>query len=167
MDCFKDRLAFERGELLWTVQNRNIVPNLGLDNALGLFVTPYTPVANWYIGLVDNAGFSSYQYTDSAAQINGSNGWDEWTSYSEANRQAYVGVATPSSFGFGQVSNSASQAVFTMSAGGALRGAFMVSSNVKGGTSGILTSEVNFDSGTTTVVNLNIIQVTYIMQGFS
>lgn len=167
MNCYRDRLAFERGELLWTVKNRNIVPDLGLDNALAIFATPYTPIADWYIGLVDNAGFSSYQYSDSAAQIGGSNGWAEWASYTEANRQLFVGVPVPSNSGFGQVDNSASQAIFTMSAGGSLRGAFMVSSNVKGGTSGILTSEVNFDSGTTAVIIGNIIQVTYNMQGFS
>lgn len=162
MECF-ERLG---GKLLWSVTKKNIMPDEGLSSTFGVFVPGYSQ-PTYSIGLIDNAGFVNFQYADVAAQIGGTNGWAEWVSYSEVVRQAFTSVLSPAINGSVQVDNNASQAIFTMSAAGTLRGAFLVSASGKGSTSGKIFGEVNFDTGNTPVIIGNIIQVTIVMQGFA
>jgi hypothetical protein len=83
-------------------------------------------------------------------------GWTENVGYSNATRVAWTGGAVSG----GSVDNSASPASFLISATGTIAGSFVVSNNVKGGTTGILYSEVNFIQGNRNVVSGDILNVT-------
>ena len=94
------------------------------------------------------------QATDLASTIVANAG--EFTGYSEANRQAYV-VADPSTK---TLTNSASGAVFTISAADTLYGIFLTSNSQKSSTSGKLVSVALFTNPKTVAIG-ETIEVVY------
>lgn len=159
IDCFE----YDGGPLLWSETRTNLMPDESITNVLSsTFVSAGT--YSWYVGLVDNAGFTTFSYSDVAAQIGGSNGWAEFTSYSEGVRQALVFGTPGSSGGVGQIDNTASTANFTISASGTVAGSFFATASALGATTGVIGGEVNFTGGNTAVVNGNVLQVTVIIE---
>jgi hypothetical protein len=130
------------GNLRWYDHSCNKTPTEGLNEFLDS-MWKNGASANWYVGLIVGPGSSTtYADGDTAAQINGTNGWDEdSTAYSEATRPALT-MGTVSG---GSVNNSASKAVFTIDstcvAGCVIAGNFIISNNTKAGTTGILAGE--------------------------
>jgi hypothetical protein len=141
------------GKLKWTEVFHNKVPNAALDHILATEFTSGAQITSWYIGLI-----SSASPTFAAADTSGSHaGWAEYTTYSQANRQAYTGVESGQ-----QVTNSASPASFTVNAGSTtVSGAFIISNNTISGSTGTLAAEGAFTGGNRTPANNDIIQVTY------
>lgn len=131
---------FRNGKSVWKIQGPNIITNEGLNFILQTFFGQ--GLTTLYVGLIKLAAFSAVALTDTAAQINGTNGWDEDVNYSNTTRQTYfAGTATAQS-----IDNSSAKTSFTMNATGTVHGAFVCSSNVKNGVGGKL---VNcFVSGT-------------------
>lgn len=133
----------------------------GKNDTLSKYFKGSAYTATWFVGLVDNTGFTAFAATDTAAKITTTanppttNGWQESTAYSEANRQTLT-LGTPSA---GSVDNSASKATFSINATATLKGGFVVSNSTKGGTSGILYGEGAF-SATRAVVSGDSVQVT-------
>ena len=135
VECF-DR----HGTLKWVEEVPNIVVNEGLDDLLDKYFKGSAYTAAHYVGLVDNANFTAYAAGDVAGQINGTNGWDELTAYTEGNRPALtLGTVSGQS-----VDNSASKAQFSINATKTVRGAFAVTNNTKAGTSGTLYGAADF-----------------------
>jgi hypothetical protein len=136
-----NKVRFERWELVRGVwretyhsEKQNLVVTTGLNEIQNEFWIGSAYTAALYVGLIDNSMFTAIALGDTAAQINGTNGWKESVSYSEATRQALI-MGTPVA---GALDNSMNQAVFTVNANFTLNGAFVVTSNVKNGTAGIL-----------------------------
>jgi hypothetical protein len=150
------------GNLLWVDGFTNLTTTQGLNDLLSKYFKGSAYTAAWFVGLVDNAGFSAFAGTDTAAQIGGTNGWAESAAYSESVRQ----TLTLGSASAGSIDNTASQAVFTMNASGTLKGGFVASSSTKSGTSGILygegafSSTQAFSSGNTISVTVTLTAVT-------
>ena len=143
---------YRKGKLIGTYDFKNGITNGGLDKLLDVMFHDDTKVATWYIGIVNNAGFSTY----AAADTMGSHaGWTEWASYDEANRQTWAEDAAS-----GQSITNSTPAVFTISASGTVRGLFITSDNTISGTSGTLWSTADFGS-TVTVADDDVLQVTY------
>lgn len=133
------------GNLKWTDGFDNLIVNEGLDDLLSKYLKGSSYTANWYVGLVDAANFSSFSAGDTASGIgtsSPSNGWQEFDEYDESNRQDWTGGTVSSQ----SVDNSGSKATFTISASGTVKGAFVISDNTIGGTSGVLLSEGAFSS---------------------
>ena len=136
------------GNVKWEEHAWNLVTTEGLNDTLTKEFKASGYTATWFVGLVDNAGFTAFAAGDTAAKITltanppTTNGWQEFDDYSEANRQTLT-LGTASA---GSIDNSASVATFTIDATGTLKGAFVVSSNTIGGTSGVLHSEVAFSA---------------------
>ncbi len=130
------------GNVKWTEEIDNLVTNEGLDDILEQYFKGSSYNALWYVGLIDNAAFSALAAGDTAAQIDGSNGWGELTEYSESVRESLIlgSVASQS------VDNSASKASFEIIATVTVNGAFLVSSGIKAGTAGVLYGEASFSS---------------------
>jgi len=64
-----------------TVEAKNFFLNLTFRGASGP-----AKINTWYIGLVDNAGFTAFDETDTYDDIDqAGNGWDEWVDYTDAN----------------------------------------------------------------------------------
>lgn len=109
----------------------NSLTTEGATYCVGASLKGSAQTSSWYVGLINNSSFSALAAGDT---MSSHSGWTEWTSYDEANRQAW----TLGSVSSGIVSNADSPAVFTMSAAGTLRGAFISSNNTKGGTTGTM-----------------------------
>ncbi len=64
-----------------TTEGKNFLLDLTFHGAAGP-----AKINTWYIGLIDNAGFTALAATDTYDNINQvGNGWDEWVDYTDAN----------------------------------------------------------------------------------
>lgn len=96
-------------------------------------------VSTWYMGLWSNNATPAITWTAANFEANA----DEFTNYDEATRVAYVEAAASS----GSITNSASKATFTMSAGGgSLWGGSLHSVSTKGSASGVLAAAAKFSA---------------------
>lgn len=124
------------GNLKWAETATNLVVNAGLNDVLDKYFKGSTYTAAWYVGL-KLAG------TIAAGDTMGSHGgWSESSAYSNANRPTLT-LGTVSSQ---SVDNSASKAVFNINGSATIAGAFVTSSNTKGGTTGTLYGAADFSS---------------------
>jgi len=132
----------------------NTIVTVGLNHWLDVAFHGETQVDPWYIGLIEDSGWSGVVAGDTMASHAG---WTECTAYSEANRVEYNEAAAAA----GVTTNSANKAEFSMNATKTLKGAFLVSDNTKGGSSGTLFAAGAFSGGDQPVVSGNTVQVTY------
>ena len=88
----------------------------------------------WYIGLISTSSFTALSTLDTAATHSG---WVENDSYSETTRRQWD-VGTPVSSAGTTTVTSGSPAVFTASGSTSIKGAFLISSATKSGTTGVL-----------------------------
>lgn len=129
--------CWEKGKLLWEQSVENLVTTEGLNDILTQYLKGSSYTAAFFVGLIDNAGFSVLAATDIAAQINGTNGWKESSAYSESTRRTLT-LGTASG---GIIDNTASLASFTMNANVTIIGAFLATNSGKASTSGKLFGE--------------------------
>lgn len=125
------------GLLKWIEEFDNIVVTAGLNKLLDATLKTGLASPLWYVGLVNNAGWTAYAAGDI---MSSHTGWAEGTPYSNATRPAF----TPGTISAGSVDNSASKAVFNINATLTVRGCFMADENTKGGTTGTLYGEGDF-----------------------
>lgn len=100
-----------------TVEGKNFLLNLGFHGASGP-----AKIDVWYIGLVDNAGFTAFDETDTYDDIDqAGNGWDAWPDYTDANnansavtRPAWVEAAASSK----SITTDTPQAIYDVVAAG-------------------------------------------------
>jgi hypothetical protein len=128
---------YRNGALIWSGSFYNLVTTVGKNALLDMtfFSGLVTPL--WYVGLVDDAGFTQFAATDT---MGSHPDWDESTVYSNATRPAYTVVAASA----GSMSNDASRALFNINATGDVHGAFLTSNSTKGGSTGTLYGEGAF-----------------------
>lgn len=122
--------AFRDGKLMWVEEFDNLVVNAGLDDSLDKHLKGSAYTAAWYVGVTN----TTPTFAAADTMSGGHAGWTESSAYDEANRPTLtLGAVSGQS-----VSNTASKAVFTISGSCTLGGAFVVSTNNKGGSTGIL-----------------------------
>jgi hypothetical protein len=151
LECFdKD------GNLKWSVEEDNLVVNVGLQYMAGVALTSTAQITTWFLGLITGPGV-----TTSATDTIASKGWTEFTGYSNSTRVAPTLTAATNA-NPSVVTNSGTPANFNINATGTVGGAFLVSNSTKGGTTGTLFSEKAFSSpGDRSVVSGDILAVTY------
>lgn len=144
------------GNLKWSDSFHNLVVNQGLQDMNSKYFSGSGYTAAWYLGLVTGPGSgTSFAATDTLASHAG---WTENTNYSGNRKAATFGTATTADPSV--ISNSASAAVFTMTANAqTIAGAFLCS--VSSGTSGILFSAGDFTGGDKFVDSGDTLTVTY------
>jgi hypothetical protein len=124
------------GKVIDEWEGDNICVNEGLNSNLNVNFANASQITNWYIGLF--SGNYTPVATDGAATIAGNS--TEVTQYTAGSRQAFLPALAS-----GQSStNSASRASFTFNANVTVYGAFLISSAVINGTSGVLFSAAQF-----------------------
>lgn len=144
------------GNLKWSVDESNLVVNVGLQYMAGTALTSTAQITTWYLGLITGPGV-----TTNAADTMASKGWTEFTGYSNSTRVA-PSLTAATNANPSVVTNSGSPANFNINATGTVGGAFLTSNDTKGGTSGTLFSEKAFSSpGDRSVVSGDVISVTY------
>lgn len=151
--CFEIVCRDKNGKEKWRDIARNLVVNAGLDYLLDAGLSGAAPITSWFLGLADGTP------TPAAGDTMASHaGWTEVTAYDEAARQAWseAGVSAQS------ITNSASPAVFTVSANGTtIGGLFLTSVNTKGGSTGTLYSVAAFSAGDKLLDDNDTLTVTY------
>ena len=129
----------KNGNLKWSDYFENLVVNEGLDDLLDKYFKGSSYTASFSVGLTD--GTPTFAAGDT---MSSHAGWAEVTAYDEAARPSL----TLGSVSSQSVDNSSSKAAFTISANGTtVGGAFVVTDNTKGGTSGILYGGGSFTAG--------------------
>ncbi len=147
-ECYRD------GKLIWVDKTHNSITNEGLDRIVNVMFAGTTQTATWYCGLVetDTAPAAAMNYDVPV--------FTESTSYDEATRPAYVEAASSAQ----SLTNSASPAVFTISATKTMYGAALFSINTKGdhtgGANNVLFCYAKF-SASRAVVDNDVINLTY------
>lgn len=146
------------GNLKWVAESHNLVVNVGLADMNTKYFTGSGYTAAWYIGLYGPALSNNPAAGDTAALHPG---WTEITPYSNATRPACsFGTATTADPSV--ISNTLSPAQFNINATNTVGGAFLISDNTKGGSTGILFSASDFQSpGDRSVSSGDTLNVTY------
>jgi hypothetical protein len=118
------------------LSSHNLVVNTGLNDILNCYLNAGSQQATWFLGIFQ--GNYVPVASDTAASI--ATNSTECSSYSGATRPQWV-PAAPS----GQsITNSAARATYTFNATVTIYGAFLISNNTIGGTSGVLFSGAQF-----------------------
>lgn len=149
------------GSIRWEDGIENLVTTEGKNDALDKYLAGAAYTAAWYLGIISSISYTAVAAANTAAQINGSNGWKEAgvanaPTYSQATRPAPAFSAAAA----GSKATSAAVA-FSITSTGTVKGCFLASSNVKDGTAGILYSAGLFAGGDKAVGNGDTISVTY------
>jgi nucleoid-associated protein YgaU len=146
------------GNVKWTAQSPNLVVNVGLKDMNDKYFTGATYTATWFIGLYGAGSSNNPAAGDTAASHAG---WTEVTAYSQATRPAAT-FAAATTADPSVITNSASPAAFSINGTTTVGGAFLISNNTKGGTTGTLFSASDFTSpGDRSVVSGDTLNVTY------
>lgn len=140
------------GNLVFSDTFHNLVTTEGLNDSLEKHFKASAYTASWYVGLTD--GTPTFAAGDTMLSHAG---WTEVTAYSESTRQTLT-LGTASN---GSIDNTASKAVFTINADNTtVGGAFIVSDNTKGGTTGVLYGGGAFSQGDQTIGSGSTVTVT-------
>lgn len=130
----------------------NIIVNEGLTHAVETELGNGVQVPTWYVGIFK--GNYTPLNTDTAANIASNS--TEATEYGETNRVTYVPAAAAAQ----SITNAASVATFTINATVSIYGAFLVSTNGKSGTGGVLFSAARFPAQRD-LIDTDVLQITY------
>ena len=152
------------GNLKWEDSIENLVVNVGKANILSVYLGAGTQTTTWYMGLVDNTGYTAYNAADT---MSSHAGWSESVAYSNSTRPTVTfGTATASGGGAGSAGTGSivSTAVtFTINASATILGAFLTTDSAKSGTTGTLYSAGSFASSRA-VISGDSLLVTYTAQ---
>jgi hypothetical protein len=146
------------GNIKWEAEKHNLVVNVGLKDMNDKYFSGSGYTATWYLGLYGAGATNTPAAGDTAASHAG---WVEEVPYSNATRpDATFGAATTADPSV--ITNASAPAVFNVNATGTVGGAFLISDNTKGGSSGVLFSAADFDSpGDRNVADGDTITVVY------
>ncbi len=135
---------------------KNMTTLAGINDALSVYLASGTQKTTWFLGLIDNSGFTALNSGDT---IGSHTGWAESVAYSGGVRPTW----TPGSVSGQSVSNPSSVS-FTMSAPTTLAGAFLVSNSTLGGTAGLLWATGAFGTPQTLATG-QVFKLTYTCNG--
>lgn len=153
LQCFDSE-----GNLKWEMGGHNLVVNQGLQNMNTEYFTGVGYTATWYLGLYGAASSNNPTANDTAALHPG---FTEITPYSNATRPACsFGTATTADPSV--ITNSLSPAAFNINGVATVGGAFLISDNTKGGSTGVLFSASDFQApGDRVVASGDVLNVQY------
>lgn len=146
----------KEGNLKAVYRVPNGIVDVGLNKILEDMFNGGTQSTTWYIGLVNNSGFSAFANADTMASHAG---WTESTDYTETARPEWTaGTAASRSI------TNASTVDFSINATVTLKGIFIVNNATKSGTAGTLWSTAAFASNVS-AVNGDTLKITYTVSG--
>lgn len=142
--------CIRNGKKIWEEFIKNLIVTEGLNDVLEQYFLGVAYTADWWVGLVDNLGFTQFVAGDTLALHAG---WDEFTTYTGDRKALVLGAVAAAS-----VDNSASKASYTIGVGGGtVHGAFLCTAET--GVVGTIYGEGAF-SAPRSVNELDVLNVT-------
>lgn len=141
------------GKLIGLYRVPNGIVDEGMEDLLDVAFGNDTQHALWYIGLIDNSGYSAVADADTLASHTG---WSENTDYTGNRKNWAVGAATSRSISNGTTAD------FAIDASATLKGIFVTDQET--GTAGVLWSTALFSSAVS-VQNGDTLKITYTVSG--
>jgi len=148
------------GNVRWRDEIRNLVTTQGKNDQLDKHLAGASYTAAWYMGLISSVSYSAVAAGDTAAQVNGSNGWKE---SGLANAPAYTGNRPAMAFSAASagVKATSTGCSFAFTGAGTIKGAFVASAATKDGTTGVLYSAGLLSGGDRAVASGDTLSVTW------
>jgi hypothetical protein len=166
---------YRDGKLIAKRKAYNIFTNEGINKLLNTHYDAATQITAWYLLLIDNAGISALDVTDTYDDINQvGNGWIEFTDYTDANNADSAvtrPVWSPDPASGQSITNTTVKAIYDITGTGTVHGAALVgggaASDDKGdhAADGFLNSEAPFVGGNVGVLSGDQLKVTYTING--
>lgn len=146
VECVRD------GKVIWVEEGPNLIVTAGRNKLLDETLEGSGYTAAWYMGLIDNAGFSAIAAADTMASHAG---WTEADEYDEATREAI-------SFGAASAGTKATDAdcSFTINATITINGVFIAASGTKNESASVLFAAKSFSAARACVDN-DVLNVSY------
>lgn len=151
--CYFIEHRNKAGKLIGVYRVPNGITDQGMNDLLDVHFGNDTQHSLWYIGLIDNSGYSGVDPSDTLASHAG---WSENTDYSGNRKNWAVGSASGRSISNGTTAD------FNITATATLRGIFVTDQET--GTTGILWSTALFSSPVS-VQNGDTLKITYTVSG--
>jgi hypothetical protein len=120
---------FRNGLKIGQYEFPNGITNEGKNKLLDVMFHGVSPITTWWLGMIDNAGYTALAATDAYANIGqAGNGWHEFTSYTDAANSGSASTRPEWTEGAasGQAISNASPVVFDITGSGAVKGLFLV-----------------------------------------
>jgi hypothetical protein len=158
------------GELIGIYPCKNDTTNEGKNRFLDIGWNDTPKITAWYLSLIDNVGYSALAATDVYRNINLTNGWDEFDSYTDTNNadDATTRPIWVTDAASGQATTNTTKALFTCTAVGIVKGLFVVGGspnaqfkNDHTGDNSILWATALFTAGNIPVFIGSLLRVVY------
>jgi hypothetical protein len=148
---------FRDGKIIHEEDFLNGVTDGGINELLDVYFRNQTQHASWYLGIIDNSGYTGVAAGDTMASHTG---WNEFTNYSGTNRIQW----SPAAAAAKAISNS-STSDFAITGTGTLKGIFVTNTQAHSpGNTGELWATALF-AATIAVVNGDTLKITYTVNG--
>jgi hypothetical protein len=115
------------GKLLAVYDFNNGITNEGKNKLLDVMFHGVSAIGTWYLGLIDNAGYSALAAGDTYDNINqAGNGWDEFADYTDANNgnSASTRPEWQENAASSQSITNTTVSIFNITASGTVKGVF-------------------------------------------
>jgi hypothetical protein len=160
---------YRNGKRINEYQFPNGICNEGKNKLLDVMFHGATAIGSWFLGLIDNTGYTALAATDTYANIGVSNGWAEFTGYTDGNNtdNATTRPEWQENAAANQSITNGTVAIFNVTSAGTIKGVFLVGgvaqANLKSdhAAGGCLWATALFSSGDVAVQNGDQLKVTY------
>jgi hypothetical protein len=149
---------------------QNGIVNEGKNKLLNVMFDGATQITTWFLGLIDNSGFTALANDDTYDDINqAGNGWDEFTNYEDANNGGNTTTRPewPVDPASAQSISNSTTAIYDITGSGTVKGIFAAGGGTAPQTKGnhdpssTLWATALFTSGDVVVQNGDQLKVTY------
>ena len=134
-----------RGKLIGLYPCNNDTTNEGKNRFLSVGFHGYPPITTWWLGLIDYVGYTALAATDIYRNINLTNGWSEYTTYTDTNNgnDATTRPLWTPDAAVGQSIANTTQSLFTITTLNTVKGLFVVGGDTNAQTKGDNASNSN------------------------